>query len=255
MGCTTVPSLPPPSSPGDKTTPLHVAPEVWSSGSGLFSEQGIATLSTETGVVLKLSSDSMSYKADLANGMPEFLSVMGAIQSSGYAVQGASVGGAKETFLFETAPSAPPSVPPPLSTSVSFEDPPPPPPGTPGTPPLPHPKTPSPRHPHGGVSFDSDVAPPSPGREKHKFVSADDSRNSSVSEAGEDDDSATFLPRKSLTEKEEVTIFKQKLVFGFTVKKINHHKHNPKSNSKEVTLRLHGAGRSLTVTWDSKKGE
>jgi hypothetical protein len=54
----------------------------------------------------------------------------------------------------------------------------------------------------------------------------------------------------SLTNEQETTNFKQKMIFGIVVKKIPH---LPTAQSKDVTLRLVGSGRDLQVTWGSKK--
>lgn len=73
-------------------------------------------------------------------------------------------------------------------------------------------------------------------------------------EEEEDEGDVPSSPRMyrsiSLTNEQETTNFKQKMIFGIVVKKIPH---LPTAQSKDVTLRLVGSGRDLQVTWGSKK--
>jgi len=148
---------------------------------------------------------------------------------------------------------APPPPPPPLGTALGS-----------ATPPLPCPKTPSPRK-HSQLNFST--SPPIPStsppframnyQTTQSTISFNDPNDATSSTWGTDE--GLFMTRKSLTSHEEVTLFKQKLVFGVKLKKINQHHTvgsvTSGSHSKEVTLRLHGSGSGLAITWDSKKNE
>ncbi|GMI10360.1 hypothetical protein TrRE_jg6693 [Triparma retinervis] len=143
---------------------------------------------------------------------PELLSVMGSLIDHGWVITGS---GSNDVFLFEKVFSAETLPPPPPIVE---------------TPPLPPPKTPG-----AGLSKKG----PDPVEEEEEDGDGDG-----------DGDDINLSPRISLTNEQETTNFKQKMIFGIVVKKIPH---LPTAQSKDVTLRLVGSGRDLQVTWGSKK--
>ncbi|GMH80194.1 hypothetical protein TrST_g7788 [Triparma strigata] len=66
-----------------------------------------------------------------------------------------------------------------------------------------------------------------------------------------------FVTRTSLTNQQETTEFKQKMIFGIQVIKVptSMTSLSPAVKSKEITLRLKGSGKDLSVSWESKKAD